>query len=147
MRSRMRRAPTRRWRILPRSGFRRDRTGLRGFSYAKNVRENPCGMVARIDLIVNFFDHAVLVDQKTHAVGISRGRSRACAVRDRDCVIGITHQRKFELMCFSKRSVAFWRVETDAGDADIVFVEIRLMVTKAASLESTSGGAGLDEKP
>lgn len=31
-------------------------------SDAEKVRENACGMIAWIDLVVHFFDHAVLVN-------------------------------------------------------------------------------------
>jgi len=62
-------------------------------------------------------------------------------------MIAVAEQRKSELMFLSERGVVFGRVETDADDADIVLVEIRLMVAKAAPLERASGCAGFDKKP
>src|SRR5277367_1410855 len=103
--------------------------------HAENVRQDARRMVAGIDLIVHALDQAVLVDKETHAVGISRVGSRACAVRDRDRVIGVAKQREAELMAAGEGGVVFGRIEANADDADVVFVEVRLMVAESSSFE------------
>src|SRR5271156_7074949 len=116
-------------------------------SHAENVGQYARRMVAWIDLIVHAFDQAVLVDEETHAVGISRVGSRACAVCDRDRVIGVAKQWEAELMAAGESGVVFGRIEAHADDADVVFVEVRLMVAKSASFERAARRVSFDEEP
>ena len=104
-------------------------------------------MVARIDLVVHSFDLAVLVDKKTHAVGISRVRTGACAVCDRYRMIGVAKQWEPEFVPARERGIVRGRIEADTDYADIVFVEVLLMVAKSASFQCATRRAGFDEEP
>src|ERR1700689_4613102 len=99
-------------------------------------------MVAWIDLIVHALDRALLIDEETDAVGISRVGSRACAVCGGDRVIGVAKQREAELVAAGEGGVVFGRIETHADDADVVFVEVRLMVPKSAAFEGAARRVG-----
>ena len=113
----------------------------------QHVGKDAGGMVARIDLVIHPLDHTVLVDQETHAVELRRGRRRARAVCERATATAIAQQRKAKIVTLRELGVFFGRVIAHSNDADIVLVEVRLMVAKAAALEGASGSAGLEIEP
>ncbi len=113
----------------------------------QHVGKDAGGMVARIDLVIHPLDHTVLVDQETHAVELRRGRRRARAVCERATATAIAQQRKAKIVTLRELGVFFGRVIAHSNDADIVLVEVRLMVAKAAALERASRRAGLRKKP
>jgi hypothetical protein len=119
----------------------------RGLLDAEDIGEDAGGVVARIDLIVNAFDDAVLIDKKTYAIELGRGGTRASAVGESANASAIAQQWKCKIVPGRERRIFFGRVEADADDSNVTFVEVRLMVAKAAAFEGASGGAGLGKKP
>src|SRR5487761_102288 len=104
-------------------------------------------MVARIDLIIDARDTAVLVDQKTHSLGRWSFAIGACAVCERGFPRRVGEQRETEFVVMRECGVRFGSVETDAQDLDLVLVVVALMVAEAASFDGASGSARGGIKP
>jgi hypothetical protein len=115
--------------------------------YAEDVGEHLGRMVARIDLVVDARDVAVLVDQNTDAAGVACLIIGTRAVCDSHAVIGIAEQWEGKLVLIGELGIPFNVVEADTQDLDIILIEIGDLIAEPATLDRSAGGIGLRIEP
>jgi hypothetical protein len=104
-------------------------------------------VVARIDLVVNALDSATGVDKEADALWIPGLEILASAVGQCDLVPSIAEQPETEVVFARESGVVGDAVKTDPNYLDCALIEILLMITQAASLETATRCVGLGEEP
>jgi hypothetical protein len=115
--------------------------------YAEDVGEHLGRMVARIDLIVDARDVAVLVDQNADAIGVTCLIIGTRAVCDSHAAIGIAEQGEGKLVLIGELGIPFNVVEADTQDLDIILIEVGDLIAEPATLDRSAGGIGLRIEP
>jgi hypothetical protein len=132
------------WRCaIPKRGLRRRRETL----YAEHVSQHLSRMVARIHLVIDPREVAVLVDEKAHTARMTGLIVGTCTIRQADPAIGIAQQRKRKFVLLGEGGVLFDIVEADAQDLDIILFEIADLIAEPATLSSSSGSICLRIEP
>jgi len=104
-------------------------------------------MVARIDLVVDSRDAAVLVDQNTDAAGVPSLIVGTRTVGNSHAAIGIAEQGEGKLVLIGELGVLLDVVEADTEDLDIILFEVGNLIAEPATLDRSAGGIGLRIEP
>lgn len=118
-----------------------------GYLFFQQIGDNAGRMIARINLVVNALDHALLIDKIAEPVRLAVFGVRAGAVRERNGMISVAQQIEFEAMCLSKPPIRLGIVKADADDPDVGVVVVALRVAEAASFSGASGSASFRKEP
>jgi hypothetical protein len=104
-------------------------------------------MIARIDLVVDLRNPAILVDQKADSAGVTRLGVGTGTVGQSNAAIGVAQQWKWKIIPLCKRGILFNVVEADAQDLDIVLFEVADLIAEPATLDRSARCVGLGIKP
>lgn len=116
-------------------------------SSVDQIDEHLCGMIARINLVVDTGDFACFVDQNTDPLRIPRLHVVTRAVRHPESSLGVAQDRKVVVVLLREGGVLRDAVEARPEHRNILLIEVGFLVAEPATFDGSARCIGLGIEP